>query len=234
VKYIEKDIQTLKTLDDKANFCFKKALGVFGLEFLDFQPLEMSGVAKAWDAEHANRFAFTIAKHICEYSLKIDIQHINEMRYGLVLDKQKLYSQCITFTTPRNYNISNAMMLQEELKAAKESSLNKTALKELEKRLVIKKFGETSQATQKVLDSIDLDPLYGYTLQEKISLKAANAVSAEDFALSISIASVIDSLYNKISNFKDLPLDKKKELAKAEALKLVPDIPAIQVMDSSS
>lgn len=188
--YVKKDFEPIEFLDKHYKDLIFEGLRAINLEYLSDSPLNQSGRAKEMDRQESNAFLSLVARHsiknvllpiykfICKW-LYIDTSFANIEKY--LLPK-------ITIPVQFDFILSDGDVI---LKSAKDAGLKGDLLAEVEKRYINARF-ENFLYEKTYLQLINkLDPLRGYSVDEKIELYNNASITQLDFVCSANISKII-------------------------------------------
>ncbi|WP_346236750.1 hypothetical protein ABDK00_014055 [Niabella insulamsoli] len=205
--YIARDTVILE-LQEKSyrGHCFE-ALSAVNMQFLDQTPLSISGDAKQVDREELNNFVYNIAEDII-FSIDKVIHFINEWRYSFIVpDRQKRLKQLPKVPVPQNFDLLPEDYLMKEVTDAKSGKINPLLVATLEQQLAAKKFYNKPDLAQNIDLMFDLDPLPGYSVDDKMALLTNQAITKKDFILSSYLASFIKRAIREHREFSTMDYD---------------------------
>lgn len=198
---IQRDTEILKLQEasvDKNNY---KALSAVNMQFLDQTPLSISGDAKNVDREELNNTVYNTAEDII-YSLDKVIYLINEWRYfTLVADNVKRRAMLPNIAVPQNFDLLPENYLMKEVTDAVTAKVNPLLIATLQQQLAAKKFYNQPELAGNIELYFELDPLPGYTVDEKMSLLQSEGITKEDFIISSYMASFIRRALREDADF---------------------------------
>lgn len=218
--YIQKQIEIVGIQDKRVKEHIYEALSAINMEFLAETPLNQSGTAKEVDKDELNNFVHSIAEDLINITDEIAIT-IMKYRYGAILKNDKdLIAVTPIFAVPERFDLLNTSHLLTEIKSAKDSGVNTYTLNELMIDYVNKKFNQDKEIARKLEAIIKLDPLSGYTQDDKLTMVQNDGVSDLDYVISCNIESFINQAIADNPIFLSLPEKEKKakikELAEAK------------------
>ncbi len=219
--YIQKDT-TILELQEKTNERNNyKALCAMNMQFLDQSPLNTSGLSKQVDKEELNNTVYNTAEDIV-YAIDKVIFFINEWRYGyLIQDPIKRKSMLPQIPVPQNYDLLPEDYLMKEVSDARNAKVNPFLIATMEQELAAKKFYNKPQLAKNTQLYFDLDPLPGYSVDEKMSLLTNKAITMEDFIISSYAAAFIKRALRENAGFEKLDYTAQMEILKKFAAEKV-------------
>jgi hypothetical protein len=198
---IPRDVEILKLQEatiEKNNY---KALSAMNMQFLDQTPLSISGDAKQVDREELNNTVYNTAEDLI-YAVDKVIYFINEWRFIYVVpDDKKRRSMLPNIPVPQNFDLLPEDYLMKEVTDARTAKVNPLLIATLEQQLAAKKFYNQPELAQNIKLFFELDPLPGYSVEDKMSLISNNAITKEDFVISSYMASFIKRAIRENKDF---------------------------------
>jgi len=214
---IARDIEILKLQAEFIEKNIFKALSAVNMQFLDQTPLAISGEAKQVDREELNNTVFNIAEDLI-YSIDKAIYFINEWRYYfMVSDAVARRAMLPKITTPQNFDLLPEDYLMKEVTDARTAKINPMLIATLEQQLAAKKFYTQPELGSNIRMYFDLDPLPGYSVEDKMTLIMNNAITEEDYIISTYMAEFIKRATREVKGFIAMDYIKQKEQMKKYA-----------------
>ena len=210
VGYVSKSTDIARLQDERVKSHLKDALASINMEFLADTPLSQSGTAKEVDRDELNNFVSSIAEDIVAIMDKI-YWFIGEYRYSLIVpDKTKRTAMLPKINVPEKFDMLNSKYLMEEVQMAKTSKVNPVLIKHMEIEYARKKYNSDLSKAYELEAIYDLDPLYGYIQDEKMSMKSNNGITDIDYVISCNIQQFVNMAISENENFFKLKLNEKK------------------------
>jgi len=215
--YIQRDTEILKLQAEFVNKNIYAALSAVNMQFLDQTPLSISGDAKNVDREELNNTVYNVAEDII-YSIEKVIYFINEWRYiGFVPNDSERMAMLPKIAVPQNFDLLPEDYLMKEVSDARTAKINPMLVATLEQQLAAKKFYNQPELANNIKLYFELDPLPGYSVDDKMSLLSNNGITEEDYIISSYMAEFIKRAINEIKGFVSMPYAKQKEIIKGFA-----------------
>ncbi len=212
IGYIQKSSDMARLQDERVGKHIYEALSTVNMEFLAHTPLNQSGIAKEVDRDELNNFVNSVAEDIVRI-LDVVYYFINEYRYSVILpDKEKRKLMLPMINVPTKYDILKSEHLLSAIDLAKKSNVNSVILRELEVEYAKKRFNTNSRVSYEVQAVIELDPLYGMSVDEKMSYKSNGGVRDIDYIISCNIGSLVRKAVEQYKNFYQLEMSKKRDI----------------------
>lgn len=212
--YIQKQVDIVTIQDKRVQDHIYFALSAINMEFLSETPLSQSGDAKEVDRDELNNFVHSIAEDIISIGDEVSLTSMR-YRYGkLITDENVLVSITPIISVPERFDLLNTSYLLAEIKSAKDSGLNAFTLNSLQIDYVNKKFTHDKEIAKKLESIIMLDPLSGYTQDEKITILQNKGISELDYVVSSNIELFVDTAIHDNDKFLYLPVKEKLAIIK--------------------
>lgn len=209
--YVSKDTAIAAFAHEHFKQHLKDALAAVNMEFLAESPMSQSGTAKAYDKDELNNFVNGIAEDLVRI-LDLCYFFINEYRNMLIEpneeDRRKMLPQ---INVPTKYDILTTTALMEELKAAKEAKVNPLIIRRLEIDYAKKQFNTDPEVAHLIEATFDLDPMFGKTEEEKMTMLQNKGVTELNYIISSNVAAFVQRAVKESPDF--LQLDHKQQLA---------------------
>lgn len=217
--YIQKDIAIVSLQAKRVKEHIYDAMGVINMEYLMQVPLSESGTAKAYDRDGANNFVHYIAEDLVRV-MDRTLLYINEWRYCQLLPNESSRKELLpAITVPEKYDLFNSQILLQQIKAAKDAGVNTVVINEMVKEYTIKYFNADPNVAKMLSAVLKLDPLVGYTIDEKISMVSSGLVQKDDAIISFYVQLFISQAVVQDSSFLDKSTEQKHLILKAFAKK---------------
>jgi hypothetical protein len=182
--FIAKDTNILEMMEKGVDKNIYRAYCTMNMQFLDQTPLSISGDAKRVDQEELNNTVYTSAEDIV-YSVDRVIYFMNEWRYYYVVPSEATRKEMLPeIPVPQTFDLLPADYLLKEVTDARAAKVNPLLIGTMEQQLAAKKFYNQPQLAKYIELYYDLDPLPGYTPDEKMSLLSNNGITKEDYIIS--------------------------------------------------
>jgi hypothetical protein len=190
VGYVKKDFDAIEFLERRYKSLIYEGLRAINMEFLTDTPLNQSGRAKEMDRMETNAFLSTVARHSIENILQPCYAIIAMWLFPDTDKKTAINNLAPKITTPVqfDYVISDA---DANLKNAKDSGIKGAVYAELEKRYINSKFENFIYEKTYLLLVNELDPLRGYSVDEKIELYNNGCITQLDLVCSVNLPNII-------------------------------------------
>ena len=180
------------------------------MEFLADRPLNQSGTAKEIDQDELNNFVSGVAEDIVMVLDRI-YYFINEYRYNVIIpQREERLKMLPKIPVPERFGLVNSGYMMSEIGTAKNSNVSRTIVKYMELEYVRKKYNAQPEIVKEVEALFDLDPLYGYDQQEKMTMLSNEGITMLDYVVSSNIQQFIQRAIKEDNDFLLLPFDQKK------------------------
>jgi hypothetical protein len=196
IGYVEKDLEPVKFISSDIENNIYAGLSAINMEFLMDTPLNQSGTAKEIDKSDVNHFIKLVGQYLIDnialpiietifffkgyYDAEMGLVETNEE--GVVFNNPE-----VSIHLPRNFDYTGNNNSESMLLELINSNVNNATKKEAEIRFIRNKFLTEKSISDFLSNCIELDTLYGKTVQEKIQLYTAGAISRKELLLSINI-----------------------------------------------
>jgi hypothetical protein len=200
--FIPRDIEIIKVQDARIDKHIHKALAALNMEFLDAVPLVASGASKIADRDEANNFVHSEGEdivanldNICYFS--------GEYRYTLVVKDEEVRKSILpSIGVPEKFDLFNTQILVDEI-AQVQGKVNASIKMALEAEYITKKFGYDQETKNSLLLSLELDPLPGYSSDEKASALMNGGITETDYIISCNITPFVKRALEEDKSFGD-------------------------------
>lgn len=190
IGYVQKDFEPIEFLDKHYKSLLYEGLRAINLEFLAESPLSESGRAKEMDRQESNAFLGLVARHSIENVILPIYKYLGLWLFPEtdIKNVEKSIAPSITIPIQFDYLLSDA---NSNIKNAKDSGVKGSLLAEIEKRYINNKFENFNFEKTYLLLVNELDPLRGYSVDEKIELYNNGCISQLDLVASTNISQIV-------------------------------------------
>lgn len=210
VGYIAKNTDIARFMQEHIDNHIYRALASINMEFLADRPLNQSGTAKEIDQDELNNFVSGVAEDIVMVLDRI-YYFINEYRYNVIItQREERLKMLPKIPVPERFGLVNSGYMMSEIGTAKNSNVSRTIVKYMELEYVRKKYNAQPEIVKEVEALFDLDPLYGYDQQEKMTMLSNEGITMLDYVVSSNIQQFIQRAIKENNDFLLLPFDQKK------------------------
>jgi hypothetical protein len=210
--YIQKNTEIAKLQDERVRNHIFDALSAVNMEFLAETPLNQSGVAKEVDRDELNNFVNSIAEGIVK-ALDSAYRYICHYRYSFhVPDKKIRDSMLPVIEAPEKFDMLNPSILINDIQTAKTARINPVMIKYMEIELARKKYNADPQIACEVECVFELDPLYGYEQNDKMTMLSNGGITERDYIVSCNIAQFVQQAFNENGDFNQKSFAEKQKL----------------------
>lgn len=182
-QYITKSTDIVKIQEERIENHLYKALSSLNMEFLAQTPLNQSGTAKEIDKEELNNFVYSLAFHLVNNIMNPIYECIAFYRYNLLVSDTKTLLPLIQ--VPEHFDLLTENHLIEQIKLAKEASIEPTIIKEMQVDYINKKFRDMPNTRDQLIASIDVNPFPTSTTEEIIDMELNRDITKKDAVLAI-------------------------------------------------
>jgi hypothetical protein len=191
-QYINKDFSSIPVLQEQIEKSIRMAYSAVHMDFLAEIPAAQSGIAKAYDREYTNAFLAKISKILFE---RIFLRAVKAMAYYLYVYPARSFERFEIVAEeylpvvdyPTTFDIYSQDTALQQLQIARQTGAPAQVIESLTDMLVGQTlFGKYDDyAEYKIVKN--LDPLFSYTLQDKLTLLQNGGCSKLDFILSVNL-----------------------------------------------
>jgi hypothetical protein len=216
--YIQKQVEIVKIQDERIDKHVYRALCAINMQYLDKTPLSESGIAKEVDKDALNNFVNAVAEDIVAimdkfYECAIDMRYMD-----IVPDAKKREEMCPKIAVPTKLDVLSAGYLVDEVDRLKKANVNPIIVTATEIELANKKFNNDPTVRDMLVCVYEMDPLGGFSQDDKMTMLQNKGITHEDFVISCNIQRLVKQAYKQDANFFKLDFDSKlkklQELAK--------------------
>lgn len=236
VGVVQKDTAIAKLQDQRVQDHIYRALSAVNFQFLAQVPQVQSGVAKEVDRDELNNTVHSVAEDIVwvmenVYRISID------MRYGTIIPDAEIRKALIPkIAIPERNNLLSTTHLMEEMKQARDSGASPAIIAEMQVELANKRFYNAPEVKDVVNIMYELDPLPGYTPDEKAMMEMNGWATKEDIVISAYLTTFVRRAMRENKDFATRTYDEKmalmREYAKEKEAMPVPAVPIAPVIET--
>ena len=224
--YIQKDVEIVKIQDERIDKHVYKALCAINMQYLDKAPLNESGKAKEVDKDSLNNFVHSVAEDLVGimdnfYAIGTDYRYMD-----IVTDEVKRKEMLPMVSVPSKLDILSAGYLVDEVGKLKTNNINPLIVNATEIELANKKFSNDPHVRDMLVCIYELDPLGGYSQDDKMSMLQNKGVTREDYVISCNIQQLVKQAW--MDDKKFFSLDYTAKIKKLKSL-VAPIIKATEV-----
>lgn len=213
VQYITVPTEPTSMLEERVEKLLEKGLYALNMDILNKVGENQSGVAKVIDRDELYDFLYRISTVMFDIHLANIFYFFNKFMFG-ISDKNKANENLPEINKPVQFDISSALELMEEMKAAKDAGVNPQYLRQAQKEVNDKKFASSPAIKARLDLMIDLDPAPEYDL-ESVKLAVDSGLLPKEYAV----------IHTNIEYFVDRALLEKKDaftrMSKEEKMKIL-------------
>lgn len=211
IGYIEKSTEIAKLQDERTEKHLYKALCTVNLQHLFQIPLNTSGYKKELDIDESITTVHNVAEDLVRIADDICRIMIDWRYIELIPNTDERKELRPFIPVPEKFDIISTNYLMEEVQKAKTSGLNPAIVNALEREIAVKKFYTDNQTKDIVLAILELDPLPGYSIEQKMSLKADMIISDLDYTISTYIQTFVRRAVREDEKFLTLDYEAKRK-----------------------
>lgn len=230
---VERPLDVIKEFRTEIEIQIERGFKALGLENLYQVPLSTSGESKIQDKKEVHTFLYQIAVVYVTIYEWVALQCHNQI-YGPLsesgtLNIEKAMKALPTVTIPTEFDILSAAAIADSLALAKEKNFGPEIINGLERDLLIKQYGENSDAVRRQRILNILDPLPNLKPDEKALYKEAGLVSELDALISVKLPSYINRLVATDPKWWEKPYEEMAADVQKSALAEMENIKAVNV-----
>lgn len=231
VQYITVPTEPTAMLERRVEMLLEKGLYALNMDILNRIGENQSGVAKVIDRDELYDFMYRISTVMFDIHLTNIFYFFNKYMFG-ISDKAKSNENLPEINKPVQFDISSALEMMEEMKAAKDAGVNPQYLRQAQKEVNDKKFASSPDIKAKLDLMIDLDPAPEYDL-ETVKLAVDSGLLPKEYAvIHVNIEYFVDRALFENPKFSDLPKEEKMKVLTKYAEELMEDMKP--VLDASA
>ena len=201
--YVQKQPEIAELQDKRINEMRYRALAAVNMQFLETPPANQSGVAKAYDRDETNNTFYAVAVNLGLMMENIAFL-VAKWRYGSLYSDADLRRMCPICIVPNTFDVMGSETIVQEIKNAKDSTLNDAVLSEMELEFIKKRFPNDIQMQNKLRTAFELDPATGKTDEQKALLVSSRLMSKLDAIISTYIFDFVDRALAENKDFMGL------------------------------
>lgn len=218
--YIQKDTTIAKLQDERVEKHLYKALASINMEFLSKVALNQSGIAKEVDRDALNTFVNSIAEDIVRILDKI-YKFICDARYSAIIPNEQERNKLLpSIAVPEKFDILNSSYFMDEI-VKSDGKVNPYLKKNLEIEYTRKRYNADPEKADELQCIFDLDPFYGNTQDEKMTMLSNGGITELDYVISCNIVQLVNLAINEHENFIRKTFREKKEIIKSYAQAII-------------
>jgi len=123
-------------------------------------------------------------------------------RYSfLIQDKKEREKMLPVIPVPEKFDLLNTSVLVNDIQTAKNASINPMLIKHMEIELARKKYNAEPNVAYEVECMFELDTLYGYSQNDKMTMLANAGITAKDYVISCNISQFVQRAFKDYQDF---------------------------------
>ncbi len=208
--YVTVPTEATKLLEERSKYNLMRGLEALNMDVVTKIGEDQSGIAKAYDRTELFDFLQKIADQVFDVHAKNIYYYFVKYMYGVeITDPETLTKIEPEISKPTEFDVFSIEALTQQLKDAKEASLNPSYTKTLQVEIQNKKFGTHPDLLERLNLTTTLDPLAEVS-DDDINLKLQrNSVTKEAVIIHDNIEHFISLAYSKNSEFDDLSYEEQ-------------------------
>ena len=219
IKYVQKSTDIARLQDERVRNHIYDALSAVNMEFLAETPLNQSGTAKEVDRDELNTFVNSIAEDIVMVLDNV-YYFICQYRYWF-LDKEKRDKMLPVIAVPEKFDLLNTSILVNDIQTAKNANINPVLVKYMEIELARKKYNAEPKIAYEVECMFELDPLYGYNQNDKMTMLSNGGITERDYIVSCNISQFVQRAFKEYVDFDRKSFGERKKVISGYADEII-------------
>jgi len=198
--YVQKDTSIAKLQDERVEKHIYKALASINMEFLSKVQLSQSGIAKEVDRDALNTFVNSIAEDIVRILDNV-YRFICDIRYSVIVPNEEERKKLLPrIAVPERFDILNSSYFMDEI-VKSDGKINAYLKKNLEIEYIRKRYNADPDKAEELQCIFDLDPFYGNSQDEKMTMLSNGGITELDYVVSCNIVQLVNRALNEYENF---------------------------------
>lgn len=220
--YADRPMESLQFLKDEVKTDIMQGLSAVNMEFLMETPVNESGVSKSYDHDGIYTIMANTGRVIVENIIRPTIYFSAMWMYRAQLSEEEIDDALPNVKVPEKYDMVIASLLSEKAVSAKNANLNPLIVGALESNYARKELGDYSEVP-KMMDVIAKhDPLYGQSVDEKMTTLANKGCTQEQFVLSSQISNFVTRAFVENDDFDDMDYAEQSKILYGYAKEIKP------------
>lgn len=203
---ISRDIASISFLRDEYKDKIREGLSSINMEFVMNEPNENSGVAKITDKEELHTFVASVYRHIVENILNPCYYFIAKWRFQELPSVDDILPHV---NIPTRFDLLTSQELFNQLKAARDGKFSPLIINRLEYDFAKKEFGDESAEAKRIELIGAVDPLPGYSQEDKMVILANRGCTEREYQFSVKLEYLINRAIRIDSDFLSKPYDQQ-------------------------
>lgn len=218
--YIQKDTTIARLQDERVEKHLYKALASINMEFLSKVALNQSGIAKEVDRDALNTFVNSIAEDIVRILDRI-YKFISDARYSVIIPNEQERDKLLpSIAVPEKFDILNSSYFMDEI-VKSDGKVNPYLKKNLEIEYTRKRYNADPEKADELQCIFDLDPFYGNTQDDKMTMLSNGGITELDYVISCNIVQLVNLAINEHESFIRKTFREKKKIIKSYAQAII-------------
>jgi len=218
---VERPLDVIKEFREEIDYQITKGLKALGLENLYLTPLATSGESKIQDKKEVHTFLYQIAVvYVSMYewcAKQIYIQRYGAASGSGLISESQIEKALPKVTVPTEFDILSAAAIADALAQAKDKKFGPEIINGLERDLIIKQYGENSDAARRNKILTALDPLPNLSPEEKTLYKESGLVDELDALVSVKLPAYVTRFASQDPKFWDKSFDEMDKMIRDKA-----------------
>lgn len=219
--YVTVPTEPTKLLEERSKYNLMRGLEALSMDVVTNIGENQSGVAKAYDRTELFDFLQKIADQVFDVHAKNIYYYFTKYMFGVEVPNPELLSKIEPeISKPTEFDVFSIGDLTQQLKDAKEASLNPSFTKTLQIEIQNKKFGTHPELLERLNLTTILDPLAEVS-DEEINLKLQRgSVSKQSVVIHDNIEQFINMAFGE-GDFDDLSYEEQMKVLTKYADKFI-------------
>jgi hypothetical protein len=124
---------------------------------------------------------------------------------------------------PERFDLLNPSFLVSDIQTAKTARVNPVLIKHMEMELTRKKYKADPSVARELECVFELDPLYGYEQQDKMTMLSNGGITERDYIVSCNIAQFVQRAFKADEHFNQKSYEEKKKVISGYADEIIID-----------
>lgn len=214
--YIQKNVEIIKIQDERIKNHINDGFSAINFEFISNIPANQSGVAKDYDRQELEGFLYSIASQMVDIK-NWCVRIFALYRYKIIISKEDMFASLPVIKVPNKFDVVTMDYKLQGIKAAKDANIGTSIVRSLTIDFVSKQFKDDPDERTFNELCIELDPLFGYSTDDKSVLTNTKQVSNTDAVISANISAFIDKALDTVNDFASMTTDAQMTILKQYA-----------------
>lgn len=210
--YVSRDTKVIELQNQEVEKKIFEGLAAVNQEYLMNSPLVNSGVAKAYDKEEANSFAYTVMCDFIDNNLKPTYYFISKWLFGAVASESEIMAMQPNINKAKKFDFINSNLLTQRVQAAKDAGFSQSLVMSMQIQYAKYDMGEDSDDYKYLKSVYELDPFAGKSTDEKLAMSSTGTVDKDLMILSDNINWFVQKAFEENDKFYELEFEQQLEV----------------------